>query len=57
MAIPEWPSTGTKTRASREETDPARGKVRGAGFEPALLAWQANVTTRLYYPRAFGRQA
>ena len=44
-------------RRAARETEPARGRVRGAGFEPALLAWQANVTTRLYYPRASGRQA
>ena len=57
MAIPEWPSADAKTARAAKETDPARGRVRGAGFEPALLAWQANVTTRLYYPRASGRQA
>src|SRR5438445_12023989 len=57
-----WPSRNGRRRTQKparaaRETEPARGRVRGAGFEPALLAWQANVTTRLYYPRASGRQA
>src|SRR5207237_10138756 len=57
-----WPSRNGRRRARKparaaRKPIPARGKVRGAGFEPALLAWQANVTTMLYYPRAFGRQA
>src|SRR5438445_7213826 len=55
-----WPSRNGRRRTQKparaeSETNRARGRVRGAGFEPALLAWQANVTTRLYYPRAFGR--
>src|SRR2546423_14344642 len=55
-----WPSRNGRRRTQKpagaeRETDPARGRVRGAGFEPALLALQAKETTRLYYPPALWR--
>src|SRR5256885_15697937 len=57
-----WPSRNGRRRTQKparaeSETNRARGRVRGAGFEPPLLAWPAHVNTQPYHPRRLVRQA
>ena len=52
----EWVDSaeGRSPRARLVEVIRSSERVRAAGFEPASMAWQATVLTRLYYARTLG---